>query len=159
MFGWREVVKGILPQIAAAMAASLIGLPMVPVLIIAAIIQGGFTTFNLLNRIKEETIKGYRAKLRELAADQADKIAQQIDSQLSELQGQIDRGIQAQIDSVKEQVEAALATQQKGEAEVNAKLTTIYQTEQHLAHIGIKLVKFIQGLDQPDKGGLNDDLK
>jgi hypothetical protein len=157
IFGWRELVKAILPQIMAAVVAGALGLPLVPVLIIAALIQGGLTTVNLLNRIKEETGKAYRNKLREVAGDRAYHIAQQIDDQLAEIQVQIERGIEVQINSVKEQVETVLATHQKGKAEVEAKQNEIRATGQHLHEISVQLIEFIQRLDQPDEGVFDND--
>jgi hypothetical protein len=152
VFGWREVVKAIVPQITLGLAAAMFSLPLLPVLIIGAIIQGGWTTFNLLNRIKEETVKAYRQKLRELSSEQADRVAQQIDDQLKEIQEQLERGVQVQIDSVKEQVESARVTKQQGQAEVSAKIAQIERAEQLLNDLSAEATAFVARLDQRDEG-------
>ena len=148
VFGWREVVNAILPQIGVAMAASIIGLPILPIMIAAGIGQGVAVTRKLMKRIKEEVTKAYKRNLRQGVSDQSQKITQQIDQEFSKLSEQLEQGLQVQIAEVEEQVEAALLKQEEGQQAVDAKLAEIVQLEKTLSDIYAQLIEFIALIDQ-----------
>ena len=143
VLGWKEMAKAFLPQVLASMTAMVIGLPLLPVVIIAAIAQGGWAALNIFKRLKDEVKKAYKNKLREATGEQARCITQQLDKEFEKLSEQIERGVQRQIDEVNEQVVAALRNQEEGQQSVDKKLAEIDMAESQLQAAMVELVDFV----------------
>ncbi|WP_375490849.1 dynamin family protein [uncultured Nostoc sp.] len=148
IFGWQEVTKLILPHILAIMAASTFGLPLLPVVIVTAVLRGGVTTLNIMQRVKEEVGKTYKQKLRELSLEKGEKIAEQFDAELAELSARLEQGLKVRIETVEEQVQTALKTHKAGQQEVKNKLHEINNLEKQLSDINLNLLTFIELIDQ-----------
>ena len=145
IFGWQEVVDAILPQMMVAFIAGAAGLlPVLPiVMMVSGSIQGGLSIGKIIKRVKAETAKEYKQKLRAGVSTQSQKIAQQIDQALSELSERLEQGLQVQIDQVDEQVKTALLKQEEGQQAVDDKLAEIDDIERSLSDIEAELVEFI----------------
>jgi len=146
--GWRQVVNAFLPQLGVYAVSSIIGLPILPMLIVAATIQGVVNAGQVLKDQKDETVKEYKQNLQKRVSDQSREIIQQIDRHFSLLSEQLEKGLQMQIDEVKEQVETALSKQEEGQQAVDEKLAEINEMEKELSDISVHLVQFIALVDQ-----------
>lgn len=150
IFGWREVLDALLPQMIVAFAVGTFGLlPFLPIImLVAGSIQGGLSVGKIIRKLKDEVIKVYKQKLREGVPNQSNKITQQIDLELNKLSEQLEQGLELRIAEVEEQVKTALRKQEEGQHAVDIKLTEIDQTERDLSDISVELVEFIALIDQ-----------
>ena len=148
VLGWKQVVNGVLPQIGAVAISSIFGLPLLPILIIAGTVQGVINANQIIKIKRDEAVKEYKQNLRQGVSKQSQEIVQQIDREFSNLSEQLDKGLQVQIDEVKEQVETALCKQEEGQQAVDANLSKINQQENKLSDISVQLVEFIAQIDQ-----------
>lgn len=146
VFGLRQVANAIIPQVLAVMAAIIIGLPVLPVMIVAGLLHGGVATVNLIKHVKEEIAKVYKQKLRELSPIQGDKIAHQFDQELGKLETRLEEGLQVRINEVREQIEATLQEKRRGEDAVAQKMTAIKEIESRLREVDAQLFSFITDL-------------
>jgi len=146
VFGLREITRMILPQMGAVIAGMIIGLPILPIMIVAAIIQGGITARNLVQTVKTKVGTAYKEKLREMNTAQAEIIIQEVDEKLEKMQVALDRGLSAQIDEVEKQVKISLLDKQRGEAAVKEKETQIDEAERELHEITTWLLTFLKEL-------------
>lgn len=149
IFGWREVVDAVVPQMMVAFIVGAAGfVPVLPiVMMVAGSIQGGLSVGKIIKRVKEETAKEYKQKLREGVSVQSNKISQQTHQALSELSERLEQGLQVQIDQVDEQVKTALLKQEEGQQAVDAKLAEIDDIERKLSDIEAELIKFIASVN------------
>lgn len=153
VFGWREVIKSIMPQLLLAIAAGIFALPALPHIIIAVLLgfaQGGVRVHGMGKKIRTEVGKNYKQKLREIAPDEAQKVAHQLDKEIAKLQKQLELGLQVRIDEIEEQVTSALEKQKEGQDAVTTKLAEINKIEKRLSDISVKLVQFIASVEQID---------
>jgi len=150
IFGWREVLDALLPQMIVAVAVGALGLlPFLPIImLVTGSIQGGFSVGKIIRKLKDEAAKVYKQKLREGIPKQSDKIIQQIDLELNNLSEQLEQGLELRIAEVEEQVKMALCKQEEGQQSVDAKLAEIDQMEKTLSDINVQLVEFIALIDQ-----------
>lgn len=146
VFGFDEVVKAFIPQLGAILGAMIIGLPILPVAIVAALVQGGYRTLQLNNRIKEEAAKVYRQKIRERGPEEANKLGRMINSRLQDLQMQLDKGLEIQIDEVRQQVHGVLEEKRKGEQNALQKRSELVEIRKELYAIDSELDSFINDL-------------
>jgi len=149
IFGYREMLKSLIPNVAAIIAAIVIGLPVLPVMLIVGAIMGVSTVSNMGNRIKEKVGERFRQEIREKSGEQAEQIANQLDEQLGALKNALEAGMERRIAEVKEQAETALAAHEKGESEVNLKFENIDSIKKELNQINDELDEFIVGLVNP----------
>lgn len=147
VFGWREVAKAILPQITAVLLSSTLGLPVLPVMIVAAILQGGIQAASIVKKLKQEVAKQYKHKLREMGPNQGEKIFEQLDEGLSAMATQLEQGLQVQIDEVKGQVDATLREKEEGQQTVDEKLADMDEVERRLDDVEEHLSDFLLSLD------------
>lgn len=152
VFGWREVIKSIMPQLLLAIAAGIFALPALPHIIIAVLLgfAQGVRVHGMGKKIRTEVGKNYKQKLREIAPDEAQKVAHQLDKEIAKLQKQLELGLQVRIDEIEEQVTSALEKQKEGQDAVTTKLAEINKIEKRLSDISVKLVQFIASVEQID---------
>jgi predicted GTPase/predicted nuclease with TOPRIM domain len=143
IFGWREVAKAILPQITAGLLASTLGLPVLPVLIAAAILQGGIQAGSIVKKLKLEVAKQYKLRIREMGPNQGEKIFDQLDEGLGAMATQLEQGLQVQMDEVRGQVDATLQEKEEGQQSVDEKLADMEQVERRLDDVEVQLSEFL----------------
>ncbi len=145
-FGLEEVVRSFLPQLAAMLGAVILGLPLLPVTIVAAVLQGGHTTFSMVGRIKQEMGKRVKQEIGQAKVRSSEKIPLQIDKELHNFQEQLQRGLLVQIEGVREQVEAALRDKEAGQETVERKLHELHALRRELIEIYSELDRFTDNL-------------
>lgn len=150
IFGWREVLDALVPQMGVAVVATLFGLaPFLPIILpVTGLVVGGFAVNKIVNKLKDEVAKTYKQKLREGRPDQIREINQQIDLELNKLSEKLEQGLEARIAEVEEQVKTSLHKQEEGQQAVDIKLAEINQMEKKLSETTVQLVEFIALIDQ-----------
>ncbi|TVQ45915.1 MAG: GTP-binding protein [Gloeocapsa sp. DLM2.Bin57] len=147
VFGYQEMLKSIIPQIALAFGALLLGLTspwvLVPLLMGGGLVQGLFKMQSTNNKVKEAVAKEYIKQLRNANYEQSSQIADSIVDKLREFQTNIDKGLEKEIQSIRDQVNSVLIEKQKGEANVAQKITELEEIEEQLNQIDSKLDEFI----------------
>ncbi len=148
LFGWKEMLKALLPNVAAIIAAVAIGIPVIPVAIIVGLITGWSAVEGLKNKVKEEVCKKFKTTLGEKSSGQAKQIAKQLNKKLKELENALIEGMERQIAEVRERAESALADHNAGESEVQKKLLHVEAVKLQLQEVREALEAFINNLRQ-----------
>lgn len=139
VFGWREMLKGLLPNLGAIIAAILLGLPVLPIAILAGLIHGAYAFSRISDGIKEKVVEKFKEGLMQSRDEQAQKVADNIDDQLLQLQEALRAGTEIQIAKLKETANTARSDRKKEQGGLDAKLAevqafkvTLEKTEQEL---------------------------
>lgn len=123
-FGYKEVIKSILPQLALTIATTIIvgtnPLVLIPVLLTGGLVQGLFKMKGMNEKIKTEVGEKYIEAL--INSRQPEEIAETISVELRKMEDVVNKGFQQEIDSVRTQAESILVDKNKGEAEVQNQL-------------------------------------
>ncbi len=149
IFGWREMVKALLPNLAVIFTALTLGWSLLPFLAVTAAvttITGKYSLKRIARQLKEKAAENFRLEVRKHSNEQADKIVKQLDEQLSALKDALETGMERQIAEVREQAESALADHQKGQDEVNNKLEQIETIKTEVNRVNTELDDFIMDL-------------
>lgn len=124
-FGYQEMLKSLIPQLVIGIIGYIfLGLnpiTFVPMLV-AALIQGKLMEGGLANRIKEEVGKKFSEQLNQSTVDITDKVSKAVGAELNKVKNLVDKGLEAEIQNIRQQVNNVLAEKQKGQAEVDKKL-------------------------------------
>lgn len=122
-FGFREMVRSVLPQIALAVGAGLVGFG--PVGIFLLLLGGGLVSSALklkkANNQLTSLVAGQVAdEIRRTAAEQAGKLAQEVAAQLQVVRDAVDEGLKARISGIHDEVQQAMAALQQGKESTEA---------------------------------------
>jgi hypothetical protein len=145
--GYQGVIRGLMPQILIAVAGLMV-LHLNPLTVVAAMLgMGLFRAFRqgdaLTGRAKSEVGKNLADALTATIPEQANRIAESVHEQTEPMVQQIDAGLSSEIQSIRDQVEAVLATKQAGIEEVNRQLERLAVAEGQLQKIDAKVSDFI----------------
>ena len=134
-FGYQEMLKSLIPQLVIGIISYiLLGLnpiTFVPMLV-AALIQGKLMEGGLANRIKEEVGKKFSEQLNQSTVDIVDKVGKAVGAELNKVKNLVDKGLEAEIQNIRQQVNNVLAEKQKGQAEVDKKLKQLDDLTQYV---------------------------
>ena len=147
--GYREMLKSLIPNVAAIIAAMIIGLPVLPVMLVVGVITGGIAMNKMGGRLKAQVSKEFRQQLHNKSSEQAEQIAIQLDQQLGDLNHALDTGMERRIEEVQEQAKTALADHDKGENAVKHKLENIANIKKEFNQISDELDRFMVDLVIP----------
>ena len=118
--GFSGLAKSILPQLGTFVALSIFGITNPWIFVPALIASGGLSTFFQNSKLEEKTKTEFSKKVAESlqssAADIASNARTEISKTLANMTAEIDRGMDAEIRSVREDVEKVLAVKKEGEA-------------------------------------------
>ena len=107
-FGYQEMLKSIIPQLALSIGTIiLVGLnPWVlfPVMAGGGVIQGFITSKSTSHKVKEEVGKRFAASLRDSAQQRGNDVADAVLVKLREIQDALDQGLGKEIQNVSDQV-------------------------------------------------------
>lgn len=153
MFGIKEMVKGIVTQIAiASIAVVLFGsnpFLIIPVLLAGGFIQGLLKMNATTDNIKKSVAKKYKQEFPALAYKQSDEIAEALEIKLTEIQNMIDQGLANEINNIEDQVESILKEKQKGQGNVEQKLQELELLSQELDKLDSELDELITQVALP----------
>ena len=129
------MLKSLIPQLVIGIISYiLLGLnpiTFVPMLV-AALIQGKLMEGGLANRIKEEVGKKFSEQLNQSTVDIVDKVGKAVGAELNKVKNLVDKGLEAEIQNIRQQVNNVLAEKQKGQAEVDKKLKQLDDLTQYV---------------------------
>ncbi len=124
LFGYKEMLKSLIPQMATiGVTYLLVGLN--PWVLIPAILASGslqaFIRVNGINdKIKQQVGKEYKVQVQ--ALNQPDEVANAVAAKIKEIEDAVDAGLGSEIQSVRTQVNSIFAEKQKGQANVDQKI-------------------------------------
>jgi GTPase SAR1 family protein/flagellar capping protein FliD len=143
VFGYQEMLKSLLPQIAiAAATVVLVGwnpLVLIPAMAAGGFIQGLITSKAANKKIKEEVGKRFANEIRSSKYQRADEIADAVAKKLGEIKAAVDEGLAKEIQSIRDQVESILAEKRKGQTNVEQKLKELESIRNQMNEIDSKL--------------------
>jgi hypothetical protein len=141
-FGYQEMLKSLIPQLAIAIASYIfLGLnpiTLVPMLV-AALIQGKLMEGGIANKIKEEVGKKFSEQLGNTTVDIIDKVSSSISTELSKVKNIVDEGLGAEIESIRLQVNNVLTEKRKGQSEVDKRIKQLEVLSQQVNQIDREL--------------------
>lgn len=146
VFGLEGLVRSILPQMLAVMGALIIGLPVLPVVLVAAMLQGARQVSSIADKVKEDTITKLKEKIRDDAPAHAQEIANGADAKILELEKQLETGLNARIAEIREQAESVLEAKRQGEIAVQEQLQKLRELTHELNEIEGKTEDFVTQL-------------
>ena len=151
VFGYKEMLKSLIPQIALiALAHAFVGFN--PFILIPTIIAGGFIQGLIKIETTNDKIKkdvGNRYKHQISLLGQSDEIANVVAAKLNEIKTALDEGLGKEIQSIRDQVESIFAEKQKGQANVEYQLRQLESISQEISAIDSKLDAFITNVALP----------
>lgn len=147
-FGFREMAKSILPQIAVVVTTViLIGsnpLILIPVMIASGGIQGLLKMKSTNKQIRDAVGQAFEVKLRESRPEQANAIANKLDGKLNEIQVAIDQGLALEVQSIRDQVDAIIKEKKQGQEKVDAALQGLDEVTHKLNAIDSDIDELVQ---------------
>ncbi len=147
VFGYQEMLKSIIPQIALFFGALFLGFTnpfvLIPLLMGGGLVQGIFKMKGTNKQVKEAVAKEYIKQLRSSNYEQSCQIADSVVEKLKDFQQLIDQGLAKEIQSIRDQRDSILAEKQKGEANVQEELQRLQLIEKNINDMDVKLDEFI----------------
>ncbi|MGK7893673.1 MAG: dynamin family protein [Xenococcus sp. (in: cyanobacteria)] len=127
-FGYQEMLKSLIPQIIIGIIGYIL-LGFNPVtfipMIVAALIQAIRKQGVIGDKIKEEVGKKFAEELSDATVDIVEKVGSSIAAELNKVKNLVDKGLEAEIESVRQQLNNVLAEKEKGQEEVDQKLNQL----------------------------------
>lgn len=137
--GFGEMLKSLIPQLALTIAMLMVGvtnpLIMVPVLLGGGLLQGLRKQGQLTTKTRTSVVENMVQQMRENAHEVGETVGHSILEQTASLVESVEEGLRREIQTIKDQVEAALNELQSGEADVKDRQTVIDETAKKLADI------------------------
>ncbi len=150
VFGFNEMLKSLLPQMAIAVAVvAIVGWN--PIILIPALLFGGgiqaFIRNNSINKkIRDAVGKEYAQKLRENRADLAGKIADAVDKKLEDIQSALSRGLGLELQNVRDQAESIIRLKQQEQSKVDQAILELKAIQSKLHAIDGEVDDFIKNV-------------
>ena len=145
-FGYQEMLRSLIPQlIIGIIAYILLGvnhITLIPMLI-AALIQGKLMEGGLTNRIKEEVSNKFSEQLNQSTVDIVDKVGKGVSAEMNKVKNLVNKGLESEIENIRQQVKNVLADKEKGQAEVDKKLKQLDDLTQYVNKIDQELYDLI----------------
>lgn len=125
-FGFREMAKSILPQMAIVITTTVLfgwnPLILIPVMLASGGIQGLLKMKSTNKQIRDAVGVAFASKLRQSRPEQANVMANKLDGKLHEIQDAVDQGLALEIQSIRDQVNAILDEKKQGQKKVDEAL-------------------------------------
>jgi predicted GTPase len=141
-FGYQEMLKSLMPQLAIVIAGYLFlgfnPITLVPMLI-AALIQGKLMEGGIANKIKEEVGKKFSEQLGNTTVDIIDKVGSSVSIELGKVKSIVDEGLGTEIESIRLQVNNVLVEKRKGQSEVDKRIEQLDVLSQQVNQIDREL--------------------
>lgn len=145
-FGYQEMLRSLIPQlIIGIMGYILLGvnpITLIPMLI-AALIQGKLMEGGLTNRIKEEVSNKFSGQLNQSTVDIVDKVGKGVSAEMNKVKNLVNKGLESEIENIRQQVKNVLADKEKGQVEVDKKLKQLDDLTQYVNKIDQELYDLI----------------
>ena len=145
MFGFKEMLRNILPQLAVMVATTVILGPafVIPAVLGASLIRG-FMKANAINKkIRDAVGQSYKDMILEKQPEMVNALTSSIDGRLLEAQESLDQVLSMETRNVHEQVQAVIKEKTQGQARVNQARRELAQAEEELNQIDHQLDELI----------------
>lgn len=146
LFGYQEMLKSLIPQLATVIVTVAIAgfnpWILIPAILGSASISGLFKAASLTEKAKETVAKEYANQIR--MTNKAGEMAQAVADKLGEIQTAVDQGLGNELQSIRTQVESVLTEKRAGQANVNGKLQELKSLQQELNQIDLALTELMQ---------------
>ena len=151
LFGFEEMVKGLMYQIGAVIVTTIL-FGSNPVVLAIAIFAGSLThgagvVLNITKKIKKEIVKKYKQEFHNL--DRSDEIATTVAEQLGKMEKIVEQGLTNEIQSITEQVKSILKEKEKGQKNVDKKLRELEILSKQLNQLDSELDELIAEVALP----------
>lgn len=146
MFGFKEMLKNILPQLAVMVATTVILGPafVIPAVLGASLVRGVFKANAINKKIRDAVGQTYKQMLQENHLDMVNKLTSNIDERLVQAQDNLDQTLRLGIQNVHEQVQSVIEEKRQGQARVNQALRELSQAGEELNQIDHQLDELIE---------------
>ena len=148
MFGFKEMLKNILPQIAVMLATSLILGPafILPAVLGASLLRGLFKANAINKKIRDAVGQEYRLKLLEMHLDLAKEIADTVDAKFMQAQDDLDQALGLELQNVRDQVQAIINEKLQGQQRVDQAMRKLAEADDELNKVDHEVDAFIEAL-------------
>lgn len=124
LFGYREMLKSLIPQIATvAVTIAFAGLNpwvLIPAIFGSSTLQAFIKVNGINDKVKQQVGKEYGTTLQ--SSNQPNEIANAVAAKIKEIEDSVDQGLCNELQSVRTQVDSILSEKQKGQANVDQKI-------------------------------------
>lgn len=145
--GMNEMLKSLIPQIGIVIAMILLGftnpLILIPTLLASGTVQTMFGLKGQTEKIKTLISEKVQQQLRENLSDQSEQIAEDIKAKTDELRQQINLGLDNEIKSLEENVQAALIEMESKKGNMEAEKAKVEEDMTALRKLRDSLVEMI----------------
>ena len=149
--GFSGLAKSILPQLGTTIALLVLGITNPWIFIPALLASGGVTAFFQNSKLEEKLKQEFARKVADELNSSSSKVASDASAEISKIlakmTAEIDNGMDAEIKSVREDVEKVLAVKKEGEVRTSERDKMLAQTESDAA----KLIDELDDLISPLK--------
>ena len=124
LFGYKEMLKSLIPQLATIVVTlAIAGLNpwvLIPAILGSGSLQALIRVNGINDKVKQQVGEEYKTLLQ--TSDQSNEVANGVAAKIKEIEDGIDKGLGDEIQSVQTQVDSILTEKQKGQANVDQKI-------------------------------------
>ena len=124
LFGYKEMLKSLIPQLATIVVTlAIAGLNpwvLIPAILGSSSLQALIKVNGINDKVKQQVGEEYKTLLQ--TSDQSNEVANGVAAKIKEIEDGIDKGLGDEIQSVQTQVDSVLTEKQKGQANVDQKI-------------------------------------
>lgn len=124
LFGYKEMLKSLIPQLATIVVTlAIAGLNpwvLIPAILGSSSLQALIKVNGINDKVKQQVGEEYKTLLQ--TSDQSNEVANGVAAKIKEIEDGIDKGLGDEIQSVQTQVDSILTEKQKGQANVDQKI-------------------------------------
>jgi low affinity Fe/Cu permease len=146
MFGFKEMLINIAPQVAVIVATAVIFGPalVIPAALGAGLIRGLFKANAINKKIRDAVGQEYKQKLLETHLDLAAELADAVDKKLLQAQSDLDQALGLELQNVRDQVQAVIHEKAQDQAKVDQVVRALTQAGNELNSIDHDLDALIE---------------
>lgn len=146
MFGFKEMLKNILPQVAVIVATTIILGPafVIPAVLGATVIRGLFKANEINKKIRDAVGQEYKQQILKTHLTLAKELADGVDGKIAQAQDALDQTLGLELQNVHDQVQAIIDEKAKGQERVDQVRRELAQASDRLNQIDHELDALIE---------------
>ncbi|HPS31123.1 MAG TPA: dynamin family protein [bacterium] len=145
--GSKEMLKSLVPNIALALGAILIGITnpfiLIPMLLGAGFVQGLLKASSVTDNTKIKVAEEYSRKIKEKVFEISEEISEKVFQQTDTFEKSVDFGLNKEINSIKQTVDTILKEKRKGEEQVAERKKDIQNIALRISVMDTEIVEMI----------------
>lgn len=143
VFGFKEILKVVIPQILFAFFVSFNPWLLIPAIFGGGLIQGLIELEGANEKLKKFVSQEYIEKIRASSPEQVNQLVDAVDQELGKLEDAISQGLGKEIQAVRDQANSVLAEKRKGQTNVEQRLHELAKLRSELDAIDSELDELI----------------